>query len=369
MIRIVEVKTKKEQKRFIDFPLELYRGNAYFVPPLYSDEKKLFSKNFVYREQCECVYFNAYDNDKLVGRISGILQKASNLKHGEKRVRFTRFDCIDSEEVAKALFSALENWAASRGMDEVVGPLGFSDLEREGLLIEGFDELSTFEEQYNYPYYQRLIEGCGYGKEVDWVESQLRLPQEGTERIFSLCERVLKHYKLHFGTAKNTNDFLKKYSDAFFEILDKTYEDIYGTVPFTDGMKKMMISNFRLILNLNYVAVLLNEKEEVVCFGLCFPSLSKAIRPSGGKLTPATVFRVLKSVKKPETIDLGLVGVLPEYRGAAVVIVAETMKMLQNGIQYAETNLNLENNNAILNLWKSFDVRSHKRRRCFVKKI
>lgn len=369
MIEIVEVKTKKEQKKFIDFPLELYRGNPFFVPPLYSDEKQLFSKNFVYSDQCDCVYFNAYEGEKHVGRISGILQKASNLKHGEKRVRFTRFDCIDSQEVARALFDALENWAKERGMNEVVGPLGFSDLEREGLLIEGFEELSTFEEQYNYPYYQRLIENCGYAKEVDWVESQLRLPKGDTERIFSLCERVMKRYKLHLGVAKNTSQFLKKYSDALFEILDKTYENIYGTVPFTDGMKKMMISNFRLILNMNYVAVLLNEKEEVVCFGLCFPSLSKAIQPSGGKLTPAAILRVLKAIKKPRTIDLGLVGVLPEYRGAAAVIVAETVKMLQRGVEYAETNLNLEDNAEILNLWKSFDVRPHKRRRCFIKSI
>ena len=173
MIEIRKVKTKKEQRDFVNFPLKLYKNCEFFAPPLYVDEMKMFKKNYVYYDQSISVFFNAYENGKIVGRIQGILQKASNEKWGQKRVRFTRFDSIDNQEVANKLFEAIEDWAKENNMTEIVGPLGFSDLEREGLLIEGFDELSTFEEQYNYDYYQKLIENLGYQKEVDWVERKL----------------------------------------------------------------------------------------------------------------------------------------------------------------------------------------------------
>lgn len=372
MIQIVEVKTKKEIKRFIEFPLKLYKGNPYFVPPLYADEKKMFKPNFVYNDQTEQICFNAYQDGKMVGRIQGIWQKVSNEKWHQKRVRFTRFDSVNSQEVADALFGAVETWAKQKGMDEVVGPLGFSDLEREGLLIEGFDQLSTFEEQYNYPYYQQLIENCGYGKEVDWREYRLSAPANVDDRLQRMSDLILRRYKLHVGTAKNTREFLKRYGDAFFEILDTTYVDIYGTVPFTDGMKKMMIDNFRLIVDVRYVAVILDENERVVCFGICFPSLARAIQKSGGRLTPGALIRLLHDLKHPTEIDLGLIGILPEYRnkGVNAYILNAVMQMLTvGGIKYAETNLNLEDNVMVQNQWKAFDNVCHKRRRAFKKSI
>lgn len=372
MIEIRQVKSAKEIKRFIEFPLNLYKNCPYFVPPLYSDEKKMFKKNFVYNDQCEAVYLNAYKDGKIVGRISGILQLAANKKWNQKRVRFTRFDSIDDQEVANALFAAVENWAKQKGMEEVVGPLGFSDLEREGLLIEGFDELATFEEQYNYPYYLKLIENLGYEKETDWVERQLRAPAVVDERIARLNAMMMKKYKLHLGTAKNGAQFCKKYGDKFFSLLDETYADLYGTVPFTDGMKKMMMDNFKLVIDTRFVSVILDENDNAVCFGLAIPSLAKAVQPSGGRLTPATLIRILKAVRHPKIIDLALVGVKPEYAGKGIVttFIVAVMDMLKNqGIEYAETNLNLEDNHNIQNQWKAFDARLHKRRRSFVKKI
>ncbi len=372
MVVIKEVKTKKEQKEFLHFPLNMYKNNPCFVPPLYGDEKKIFNKDYVYYETCEAVYYNAYRDGKQVGRISGILQKASNEKRNEKRVRFTRFDAIDDQEVANALFGAVEKWAMEKGMDTVCGPLGFSDLEREGLLIEGFDQLSTFEEQYNAEYYGKLIETLGYEKEVDWTESQLRTPKEGVEDIEKMADFILKRYKLRFGTAKNTRDFLKKYADQMFDLIDRTYVDLYGTVPMTDGVKKMMLDNFKLIIDIKYVAVIVDENDKVVCFGVCFPSLAKAVQKSGGRLTPAALLRVLKALKKPEIIDLALVGVDPEYanRGISAAFSGPLMRMLsQDGIKYAETNLNLETNYAIQNQWKRFDAVQHKRRRSYVKKL
>lgn len=372
-IKIREVREKKEEKAFIEFPLRLYQNNPCFVPPLYSDEKKIFNDDYFYLKSCEAVYYLAYDeNDNVVGRISGILQKVSNQIRNEKRVRFTRFDCIDDKNVAHALFSSLENWAVSKGMDTVVGPLGFSDLEREGLLVEGFDMLSTFEEQYNYPYYAELIESEGYVKEVDWVESRISLPKEDDHSVEKLADYVMKRYNLHFGTARNIKDWIKKYKTAFFTLLDKSYADVYGSVPFTEEMKDSLISNFSLILDLNHIAVVLDENEKPVCMGLCFPSLSKAVRKSGGKLTPLTLLRILHDVKHPKIIDLGLIGVDPEYlnRGISIVFASELKKMLiRDKIEYAETNLNLENNYSIRNLWKRFHEVQHKRRRSYVKKL
>ena len=372
MLTVREVKTKKEQKEFIEFPLKLYKDNPYFVPPLYGDEKKMFRPDYLYYDTCEAVYYNAYRDEKIVGRISGILQKASNEKTGEKRVRFTRFDAVDDQEVASALFRAVEDWAAGKGMNEVVGPLGFSDLEREGLLVEGFDELSTFEEQYNADYYPHLVEACGYRKEVDWLESKLYAPEEDDGSLKKTTDFILKRYNLRFGKAKNVRDFIRRYADQFFALLDEAYKDLYGTVPFTEGMKKLIISNFLLIVDLKHVAVILDENGKVVCLGICFPSIAKAVQPSGGRLTPLALIRLLKAIKKPKILDLGLIAVAPEYmnRGVSVAISAELLRMLrEDGVEYAETNLNLETNHAIQNQWKRFRQVQHKRRRSYVKKI
>ena len=372
MIQIKKVETRKEQKEFLDFPLKLYKGNPYFVPPLYMDEKKVFRPDFVYSDTCETAYFNAYKDGVMAGRISGILQRASNEKWDQKRIRFTRYDAIDDPEVSKALFEAVENWGREKGMEEICGPLGFSDLEREGLLIGGFDKLATFEEQYNAPYYQAHIEALGYEKEVDWVESELRLPKEKDPHIDEMSDRIMKKLKLHWGEAKNVNDFINRYADKLFELLDITYENIYGTVPFTDGMKKLMIDNFRLIIDLKYVAVLLDEQEELVALAVSFPSLAKAVQKSGGHLTPAALVRVLRDIKHPSIVDFGLIGVRPEYlrRGVTACFISGIYKMMeQEKIEHVETNLNLEDNYAIRNMWKRFDQVEHKKRRCYVKKL
>ena len=372
MIKVVEVKTKKEIKRFINFPIKLYKGNKYFVPPLYMDEMKMFKPDYTYYDQAEAICFNAYKDDKMVGRIQGIIQRAANSKYNQKRVRFTRFDAIEDDEVTKALFDAVANWAKNKGMDEMVGPLSFSDLEREGLLIEGFEEPQTFEEQYNYPYYQKLLEAYGFEKEVDWTESQIRLNEAMAPKIKKLAETIMKRYGFHFGEAKSTKDFLKKYADGFFEILDKTYVDVYGTVPFTDRMKKLLISNFNLIIDLRFVCVILDKNEEIVAFGLTLPGISEAVKRSNGHLTLPTILKILRTVKKPKVIDFALIGVAENYRekGVVVIILNEIMKMLELPfVDHAETNLNLETNEAILSQWKYFNCITNKRRRAFVKKI
>ena len=367
-----EVKTRKEIRDFVNFPLRLYKGNPYFVPCFYADELALFKDDYLYRDQADYVCYSVYDGKKIVGRIVGILQKVSNEKWKQKRVRFNRFDCIDDQEVADMLLNAVEDWARSLGMDEVVGPLGFSDMEREGLLIEGFDYLSTFEEQYNYSYYQRLIENHGYTKEVDWLERRLFLKGKPSDRLTRFSNLIMERNHLHFAEAKNTKDFLNKYGEKFFELCEKTYDPLYMTVPFSENIKKSLVKSFELIIDLRFVAMILDENENPICFGLVFPSIGKAIQKSGGRMTPATLVRLLRAIKKPRVLDFALIGVDPAYanRGVPAVLLGKTQEYLaMAGIEYAETNLNLETNQSVQNLWKNFESIQHKRRRSFVRSL
>ncbi len=373
MIEVKEVSNKKMQKEFLNLPLKMYKDNPYFVPPLYSDEKNIFSpKKNVYFNDCEIVYYNAYKDGKMVGRIGGIIHNAYNKKVNEKRVRFTRFDCIDDVDVAKALFDKVESWAVGKGMEVAHGPLGFSDLEREGLLIEGFDELSTFEEQYNYEYYAKLIEACGYQKEVDWVEYQIDMPKEPLTKIQSISEKVLKKYNLKVVEFKSKKEILDNYADKVLDLLDEAYGDLYGTVPFTDKMRKSLIEQFKLILNKDLIVVVEDENKEVVAFGICLPSLAKAVQKSKGHLTPACIVKILKNVRHPEMMDLALIGVKKDHQNRGIngivinMIINNAIKM---GIKVAETNLNLEENEKVQSQWKFFEHRMHKRRRAYVKRL
>lgn len=373
MVEIRKVSTKKERKEFVEFPLKLYKNNPYFVPPLYSDEMNIFKPDYMYYDQAEAVYFNAYRGGKMVGRISGILQVAANRKWNQNRARFTRFDAIDDQEVANALFNAVEDWAKSKQADELVGPLGFSDLEREGLLIQGFDWLNTFEEQYNYDYYQRLIENCGFDKDVDWIELNVKIPvNDFDERIERISGEMMAKHKVHFADIKSTRDLLKRYENKVFKLWDETYDRIYGTVPFTDKVKKAMVEQFKLVIDSRFIALIVDENDELVALGLCFPSLSKAVQKSGGRLTLGCLIRMLRAICKPKTVDMAIIGVANKYKntGIALALVAEFCKRAKLfGVESAETNLMLEHNCPIQNLWKHFETVQHKRRRCFIKKL
>lgn len=375
MITVKEVKTRKEQKEFVNFPLDLYAGNPNFTPPLYMDEMKMFKKNYVYSDCCEFICFNAYKDGEMAGRIQGIIQIASNEKRNEKRARFSRFDVIDDKEVSAALFKAFEDWAVSKGMDTTCGPLNFSDLEREGLLIEGFDYNATFEELYNYPYYAEHIEALGYAKEVDWNSSRLYGPasEQDVEELEKLTDFIFKRYKLHYGESKSGADFIKRYKDGIFELLDKAYEGLYGTVPFTEGMKELMISNFKLVVSNKFAASILDENGKIVCFGFAIPSLRRALSLTRGKFTPKVLVNLLKCMRKPDVLDLCLVGVDPEYlnRGISASLSLAIMRMLRDNpeIKYAETNLNLLDNFPIQNQWKRFHREIHKIYRSYCKKL
>ena len=373
-VKIIRVSTRAQKRAFVQFPLTLYKDNPYFVPPLYGDEMAQFKKKHAYSDTCDTVFFLAMQGKQVVGRIQGILQRQSNDLRDEKRVRFTRFDAINDADVAKALFTAVENWAREQGMDSVCGPLGYSDLEREGLLIEGFDQLSTFEEQYNFDYYPALLEACGYEKEIDWLEHRLRAPQNPNPMLGRVAERALELSRLHVvdSSKMSKRKYIQTYKDGFFDCMDECYRHLYGTVPFTENMKKQMIDQFMLILNKEYLMILCDEQERVVAFALCIPGIGEALQKSGGRLTPGAIIRVLRAAKKPRVLDLGLIAVRPEYQAAGVnaVMLHRMIEYLQSGeVEYAETNLNLETNTQVMAQWKYFDTVQHKRRRSYIKTI
>ena len=375
MVEIKQVSTRREQKDFLQFPLDLYKGNPYYIPPLYMDEKKIFRKDYVYNASCDSVFFNAYKDGKMAGRIQGIIQRDANAKNGEKRARFTRIEGIDDAEVFKALLEAAENWAREQGMDTVQGPIGYSDLEKEGLLIEGFDVPGNFETTYNMPYYQKHIEALGYEKEVDYTGSFLYGPEteETLQEMEQLVQFIFKRYKLHFGESKNGADFLRKYADGIFNLMDQSYEGLYGTVPFTDGMRKLMVDNFGLVISPKYSAIILDEDNRPVCFGLAIPSLNKAFRGTRGHITPGVAIRFLQCLRRPESLDLCIIGVDPAYlnRGVSAALSLAIMKMLKENksLRYADTCINLEDNYAIQNQWKRFRRDVPKRYRCYVKAL
>lgn len=373
MIKIISVDNKRLRKEFVEYPLRLYKGNPYFVPPLYGDEMSIFTPKNIYFKTCKSAFFLAQRDGKTVGRIQGIIQNQYNQIHNKKQVRFTRFDCEDNVETAKALFTAVEDWAKENGMQEVVGPLGYSDLEREGLLIEGFDYLSTFEEQYNYAYYGALLEACGYGKDVDWVESRLFSTPQQDERLHMLANRALTRHNLHVvseGISKRK--FIKKYADGIFSCIDECYKELYGTVPFTQEMIDQMVAQFMLLIDMRYIMAVCDENDKIVAFGFCLPGIGTAVQKSGGRLTPACLIRLFKTLKNPKSIDLALIGILPAYRksGLTALVLTKLQAMLESGqIEYLETNLNLEDNANIQTQWKHFKNIQHKRRRSYIKTL
>ncbi|HBR85993.1 MAG TPA: hypothetical protein DEA32_02275 [Firmicutes bacterium] len=372
MITVKKVETLSQRRAFVRFPLRLYKGVKEFVPALYMEEKKILSSHNIHRATSESVFFLAYEDGKVVGRIQGILQRAANEKWQQSRIRFTRFDCIDSQAVAHALFGALEDWGRELGMQEICGPLGYTDFDREGLLIQGFDQDSTFEEQYNFPYYQKLIENEGFVKDVDWLERKIFPPKSIDPRIQRIADRAMKKNGFRFVDAPSVSWIIKKYGNKFFDLLEKTYGNLYGVVPFNEAEKKDACSSFKTFLTPYYVRFIVDSHDNLVAFGVCFPAIGDALKKSGGRLTIPALIKVLRARRDPEVIDLGLIGVAEEHRATGVswAILLEVMKMLNQGrVKWCETNLNLEDNEEINDVWKHFGSVIHKRRRSFVKKI
>ncbi len=370
---IKEVTTKKELKVWVEFPNVLYKKVPAYVPFLSADEISTFTKdeNPAY-EYCETKLFLAYRDGKVVGRIGGIINRSANEKWKQNRIRFTRFDFIDDYEVSKALFDKIVSWGKENGHNEIIGPIGFHDIDHEGMLIEGFDELNMSITFYNFPYYVKHMEMLGLKKEVDWVEFKLTVPKKPNEKLQKLNDFLIKRSKIEL--VKYT-DRKVLYKDAFkaFEVVDEAFSVLFGTVPLTDKVVKKVIDDYIPLINLDYVTII-KEEGEIIGFALLVPSIAKALKKSRGRLFPLGIFRMLKALKgKNDTLEMFLVAIKPEYqkKGIPIILIKDMLDtLIKNGVKYCETGPELENNKNVQSMWRNFDdVRQHKRRRCWIKEI
>ncbi len=369
---IKEVKTKSELRQFVKFPFRLYKNNKYWAPPFIRDElKTLNSEINPAFEHCRSKYWLAFKDGMIAGRIGGILNDALVNKWGEKKARFGWIDFIDDEEVSAALFSTVERWSEENGMEAIEGPMGFTDLDEEGMLVEGFDEQGTYPMIYNYPYYPEHLENLGYAKEVDWLEFEVKVPDEIPEKVIHVNDLICKRSGIRLLDAKKSGDF-KPYIPGFWEIIDEAYEKLFGTVPLTQKQKDFYTKQYFGFIAPDYTKFVLDENDNVIAAGIAFPSLTKALQKARGRLFPFGIFHILHAFKHPEKLDLYLIGVKKEYSGRGIIalMLTEVNKAaIRNGIKSCETSGELEDNKAVQDIWKHYEHRQHKRRRCFVKKL
>lgn len=372
-IIVKEVVTKREFKQWIEFPNKLYKNNKYFVPFLTTDETATFTKksNPAY-EFCETKLFLAYKDKKIVGRIAGLINHAYNKKWAKNRIRFTRFDFIDDYEVSEALMNEVIKWGKERGYNEIMGPIGFTDMDHEGMLVEGFEELNMSITFYNAPYYIKHMERMGLEKEIDWVEFQIKIPESVDPRIEKIAQRLLDRNNLSVVFYKERNVLYKEAFEAF-KLIDIAFSGLYGTVPLTQEVIKKAIDDYIPLVNLDYICSVKNEENKIVGFAVLVPSIAKALKKSNGKLLPFGMFRMLKALKgKNGVLEMFFVAVDPEYQrqGIPMLLMNEMIKMcMKNNVEYCESGPELETNSDVQGMWKKFETRQHKRRRCYVKEI
>ena len=373
MVEIKEVKTRKDLRIFAGFNEKMYRNVPQAIPDLISDEMANFTpaKNPAY-EYAESRQWLAYKDGKCVGRIGAIISHKANKKWNRSRIRFTRVDFIDDYEVSKALFDTVEEWGREKGLTEIHGPMGFCDLDQEGMLVEGFDYKGIFITINNAPYYIDHMERLGYEKSVDWIEMRLDVPDKVPSVIEKISKRTKEELNLRAYAAPNRMK-LRKYIPEIFEVLNETYKALYGEVELTEAQIKKYVRQFILMVNCKYATMVFNDRDEMVGFGLTVPSMANAVKKSKGRLFPFGWARVLYApFSKPDTLELYLVGVRDAYKntGVPAILMEEQIKAaIKDGMIYAETGPMLEDNIKVHSLWKRIDKIQHRRRRCWIKKI
>ena len=366
MIIVKPVVTRKEWNAFFTFPNSLYKGNKYFVPYLITDEKNTFTpeKNPAY-EYCDTRLFLAYKGKKVVGRIAGLINNKLNAMNEMKQMRFTRWDVIDDIEVSRALFEAVFAWGKEKGMTEIIGPIGFSDLDKQGLLVEGFDQVGMFITLYNHPYYHEHLTHLGFEKDIDWIEYKVYIPKELIPRVQQISEMAQERHGyrlLEFAKKKKVIPYAKE----IFHMYNESYAHLYGFCPLTDGQIDMAVDQFFMVAQLDYIYVVVDKEDAVIGFGLLIPSLSKAMQKSNGRLFPTGLVRILWSLKRYDVLDMYLIAVKPEYfgRGVNAIILHEGIKKaIEHNVVFAKTGPMLENNAYIQTQWRIFETEQDKRRR------
>lgn len=374
-VTIKRVLDRNSLRKFIRFPEKIYRHNPYYVPALVFDETNTLdpSKN-PGSAFCKSELYLAYKDDQLVGRVAAIVNEKANEQWDHKEVRFGWFDFIDDPEVSKALIDKVTDFGRKFGMDKIVGPLGFTDFDPEGMLVEGFDQEGTMPLIYNADYYPKHIEALGFRKDADWLEYRINIPNELPEKFNRIGEIIKERYNLHIRPL--TKKYVRKnnYGQKVFDLINETYKDLYNFTIMPRDLADKYLGFYLSVLDLNFISVVENEKDELVAFGITMPSLTKALQKSRGKLFPFGWIPILRSMylKHEEGVELLLIGVRPDYRNAGLtsLLFADMFaKLSKAGFKWAETNAELETNNAIQNSWSGFDYKQNKRRRSYIKDI
>ena len=380
LIEIKKVENKKDLKTFIDFHYDLYEGNEYDVPNLFSDEMNTLSKdrNAAF-EFCEAEYYLAYKDGKLAGRVAAIINHKANNKWGKKSVRFGWIDFIDDREVSKALLDAVEKYGREKGMEDVVGPLGFTDMDPEGMLVWGFDQLGTMPTIYNYAYYPEHIEALE-GFEVDnkYVEFKIMVPDEVPEKYAKIAMMIEKRYNLHVRKLTKKDVFQGGMGQKIFDLINDTYKDLYGYSELSQKQIDQLIKSYLGFLDFNLITCIedwTDGEHKLIGVGITMPSLAHALRKCRrGRLLPFGWYHVLRAIKQHKTniVDLLLIGILPEYRakGANALLFADLIPWYQKyGIEWGETQVELETNAGVQGQWGALTPVMHKRRKCYKKII
>ena len=366
---------KKELLKFVHYPIDnLYKNNKYYVPALVLDEVGTLTpeQNPAF-DFCESVYYMAYKDGKPVGRIAGIINNAVNEKMGEKDLHFGFVDFIDDKEVSSKLFDAVEKWGKARGMKRMVGPLGFTDMDPEGLLVEGYDQVGTMATIYNYPYYVDHIEALGFKKDNDWVEFKIYVPNAIPEKHQRISDIISRKYELQTIKYTSAKKIVRDYGQAIFNLVNEAYMDLYGYSPLTPKQIDHYIKMYVPILRLENVSLIIDKNRELVGVGIALPSMSKALINGRGRMFPTGWLQYLKALKgRNNVVDLMLVAIKPEYQSKGVNALLFTDLIpyfIKNGYEYAESNPELEENQKVQSQWQYFRTEQHKRRRAYIKDI
>lgn len=373
-IQPINQTSNKELRRYVKFGIDMYKGNDCFVPPLIFDEIDTLNpdKNPAF-EFCEAQSFMAYKDSKPVGRITAIINSVVNERTAEKTLRFGFLDFIDDAEVVDALFEATENWGRQRGMTSMVGPMGFSDLDHEGMLTDGFDELGTMATIYNYSYYPAHMQRMGFEKDAEWVEYQMTIPDAVPDKYLRIADIVQKKYNLRVLKFNNRKLLKEKYGQALFELINEAYDELYGYSPLSQKQIDHYIGMYLGILRLDCVCVIVDGDDRLVGVGVSLPSLSRALQKGKGRLFPWGWWHLIKALKsKNDIVDLMLIAVKPEYqnKGVNALLFADLLPTyIKNGYKWAESNPELEGNASVQLQWQYFERRQHRRRQAFRKKI
>ena len=373
MFTIRKIEKRKDYKKFVKFPTELYKDNPNYIPPMEMDEFKMTTSRNAHFKECDQAYFLAEQDGKVVGRIAALVMHKFNEKNNSKYARFSRFDVIENEEIAHALLETAEKWAKEQGMEYIHGPLGYDDLEREGLMVYGFDKKGSFITSYNAEYYQGFIENFGYKPDARWVEWRFMFPQKQDERVERIAGLVEKRYGFHEKNYKNVNDIIKNHGEEFFDLLDESFSELYGTMPMNDELRKQVISTFKLVLKPEFMCLVFDRSDKLIGFGLTWPSLADAMQKTKGRALPFGFLKWLKAIKSPEVVELGIISVKKEYQklGVTAFIIKKLMDRLSAmpNIQYADTGVQLETNTGAIGSLDMFERELIRRKTCYIKKL